>query len=1631
MNLLGSKEKQAILTRLANSYGITGDKVFETEELFTAFSDEIVDGGLSFNEGLFGKVKNTVHKVLNKLGYRREFESARQTYNFLKDYSKNIKQGKLTERAAEFAKEDPGVKEERFSKDQTDSVNELADMGWTNKTWKESGADFAIKEMQANKMLDGLIRSKYKADVVPGNFVDLVYSELVSHVKNFKPEQNDNLFGWINSQIANKAGNVYNREFKVADEMKGAKDIGKTTKEGEVKVQVAAEKSADMEAFEEEDLSIEGQAKKAKADKQRYSEYRRKLGFETGSKIYNEVLDNVKKSLMMAYGATQNITDAQLRAKAIATKLKKEYANLNSPLFKQIKNFLTYGIADTYVKRGTKDTYIPNLKKFREDIVKNTSTADLVQMERNTPEADRIFTTFVKTLTSVEQVQDAVNREQLPPDALNKITKDKKTGKGAFSPSLYNKIMPTETELVSWADQPGINPVTGARQGLKGTRKDGLTMRMVNGLVTDAIMEARQSEEVQNKIAEMDIDPGSVAELGAAIGREVNVKFSKSNAIGDISAAIDGAGDINVYSQIKFSKSHREAYEKQLTKKRPDLTEEQRKNAVQSVFDFVDGKEIPNNKKSKYEKMAMHYMANGYLILPEDSYKVIDAERIATQKKIDPFSFKNPNVLIETFVEEVKGTRTNPDNVKAFSNKKELTNGVTVYDVEDSKQGQLDTRKVIDTHFGKKSNPWCLCARTKSGTEGGDVITTVEYNGLENVIKNQYFNERYEYGVAEILVKNTSKQKVEKLVAKLLAEYSVNGTNKYKYEVSTDPAAITSYDRDGQKGDVQVSMTKVDQPVNLDNAWGMWKHYNKEGNGHQIAFQNGRLVAFRDGNEMSWWDRNDKPTDAPVVRGKKDKDGFKPVSLVYKNKSEVIHREKVTGNKKNGTTIRKDIDGNLIFQETKKNGKTDGLNIEVDNKNKKSNDYNLKRTQNFKEGQRSDFKEERTYSNPKATEKVSFGIHEIRVDNITKYERSFTEKDWTMQAETITIEGTVNQRYFKEAQDPSKLVGYEKTNLKYQTPTHERYYGIQGKKVKIVKTTKNEGKTDYQGTDVTVTIDGVVQETNLRFSKSDVKFSLTSRRESILLPSYVNKKIKALKEKENITAPENQVLDILEVVQDLYDMQAVEVYNTLVEQFPSIFNNLQESDFKNQKSFIAALEKNNQTQMKVNGYITSKKVLQKQTENLSIEKGVELIAEYLTNVGRDVRSALIVKTNKGLKIDLIDTLQNGRFKKYFKAEETFKGSGKYKIVYAKDGKNFENVEIYESVENIKNNIRKDKSLVKTVNEQAEKSQEYRLKTLDPKNKDLTLGDKLDFIELTNTGTKGSGRKAAKIDVTVTDKSGLIAEELVLEHEITIKNMKSYERAYAKGDISKEQMREVYQQNKVHVLPKSYKSIFKKLDVKTGKIKPLSKGALILKQLGIKQGVDDILARTGKASQRQGMGYESINDLSLYFESLFKNGLVNKMPESLQDSFDRKSNSFKNAVQFSRSANNPTKGITVLDFDDTLATTKSMIRFTRPDGTKGKLNAEQYASTYQELSELGYKWDFSEFTKVVDGKTAPLFNKAMKLQGKFGPESMFVLTARPAESAAAIHAFLKANGLNIPLKNITGLANSTAEAKAQS
>ena len=1559
ISYLNSKQKQAVLKRLKDNYQLEGDAIYSKEgvnEMFTALSDAAVKKQVTFDKTIGQKLKQTIQSLIQKIfpgniDYKKEFSTGRQAYDFLAEYNENIKQGKLGKRALEFADRDKGVGIARGSMTaaETKQVKErVTEIGLTynfeggKNIWDEKGANQAIDEMKRDGTINNLIASKYKVRPVPAEFVDDVFTQLLPDIRGFNPEINDDFGGYLGERINFRAGDVYKKIY----EKKGPKKtiaVEERTREGEVRVQVEADIDPTTLAFETEDLSIEGQAKKNKAKKQRYSKFRRDLGFDTESKIYNDVLSNVKKSLVMAYGATQNITDAQLRAKAIATKMKKEYANLNSPLFKQIKNFLTYGVADTYVKRGTKDIYISQLKKFRENIVENISTADLVQIEKKVAESDRIFTKFVATLTSKQQVQDAVNKEQLEPDALNKITRDKKTGKGAYSVNLYQKTMPTETELISWADQPGINPITGARQGLKGTRKDGIVMRMVNSLVTDAMMEAEQSTEVQSKIIDMGASPLSTAELGAAIGREVGVKFSKTKADVDILNAMNGIGDVNVYSQIKFSKSHRDQYEKQLTKRRPDLTEEQRKNAVQSVFDFVDGKNIPNNKKSKYEKLAMHYTANGYLILPEDGYKVIEAERIAAQKKLDPFSFKNPNVLIETYVDEVKAVRTNPDNVKTFTNKTEYTNGVVVYDVEDSKQGQLDTRKVIDTHFGKKANPWCLCARS------GDYLYTEEADN--NAEK-------------DAIVKK------EEAKGNVVDVYKAD--ERYEIIVKSQPDKVNE----------------------LKSAFKLWKNYNKKGNGHQIAFQNGKLISFRDGNQMQWWDRMDNPTAAPIVKGKKAKDGFRPVVQAQLKKPgvepKILKYEKVVGNSKTGSVIVKNIDGVIISETNTKNGKLHGKQFELT----EAPSIDISVTSIYENGDRLSDKETRVYKDKKEKVKNTFGKDAIHLDNITSYERTNTYKDYTsdLGKETIKIEGTVNQTHLPGS---DFVKGLGKQLAGEITAPFERYSNLQGQKISLETTLDADAAKrleDLQsGALQILKINGVEQDVNIRYFGENVhngvKFSLTKLEVENKLDSYITKIIEDSK---------NGVNPIAEYFYSSMQLQLSNGVN-VNDAYNTAYNSTEKThgigfiaikDFENNvKSYYAADIREDGKKYATDYYKDQLKTVETSKNTVNIDE-LNTINDYLINIGRPIRSAMVdyITSNENLLEDVYKQFGEKYRGHYYLVKAKPRG---YKVEFSekKNGKK-QPINLYQEVTAIK---KKPSNYEQTIDNQAKLARKWLNKLLDS---GMDKGKIKAILRLTSYGQRSPIRKLSKLGVYV--ETG-IAKDLVLEHEITANDILAEITKLIDGKIDKEQLQDFLNKAYVHVLPKEIDALIKKYP--------------------------------GHTSNRNGQGYESMPLVENKIEELNAKGKLKGKTSLFKFSKTKKLQNTQKAINFSRSAKNPTRGITVLDFDDTLATSKSLIRFTRPDGTTGTLNAEQYASTYESLTELGYKFDFSEFTKVVEGKTAPLFNKALKLQSKFGPENMFILTARPAESAPAIFEFLKANGLNIPLKNITGLANSTAEAKA--
>ncbi len=183
----------------------------------------------------------------------------------------------------------------------------------------------------------------------------------------------------------------------------------------------------------------------------------------------------------------------------------------------------------------------------------------------------------------------------------------------------------------------------------------------------------------------------------------------------------------------------------------------------------------------------------------------------------------------------------------------------------------------------------------------------------------------------------------------------------------------------------------------------------------------------------------------------------------------------------------------------------------------------------------------------------------------------------------------------------------------------------------------------------------------------------------------------------------------------------------------------------------------------------------------------------------------------------------------------------------------------------------------------------------------------------------------------------------------------------------------------------------------------------------------------------------------------------------------------NALSMGRRTAPPIKKIRIFDFDDTLARSKSMVIVNMPfldaknemvdvvarrmfkdefknlpsykqtfkslnadqqrqvlqsiPGETKKINATEFAQQAADLEAIGATFDFTEFSKVVEGQKGPLFDVAKKIADARGTEDLFILTARPQEAAGPIKEFMKALGVDIPLANITGLADGTAQAKA--
>jgi len=135
--------------------------------------------------------------------------------------------------------------------------------------------------------------------------------------------------------------------------------------------------------------------------------------------------------------------------------------------------------------------------------------------------------------------------------------------------------------------------------------------------------------------------------------------------------------------------------------------------------------------------------------------------------------------------------------------------------------------------------------------------------------------------------------------------------------------------------------------------------------------------------------------------------------------------------------------------------------------------------------------------------------------------------------------------------------------------------------------------------------------------------------------------------------------------------------------------------------------------------------------------------------------------------------------------------------------------------------------------------------------------------------------------------------------------------------------------------------------------------------------------------------------------------------------------------FSRAINEstPSRGMSAFDFDETLIDKGDNTIIARKGDDVVEISSGNWPLQGPQYAAEGYEFDFSDFINVKGGVAGPLMTKFKNRIKKYGIENNYILTARPQESAPAIKAWLKTQGIDMPIENITGLGNSTGEAKA--
>ena len=116
------------------------------------------------------------------------------------------------------------------------------------------------------------------------------------------------------------------------------------------------------------------------------------------------------------------------------------------------------------------------------------------------------------------------------------------------------------------------------------------------------------------------------------------------------------------------------------------------------------------------QRAACKWFCNQSVTLPEDEDKILQAVHVAKVNHVDPLSYDYPMAVINAFGNYKRsGEPIDPARVPTLHLQRRYKCGIDIYDVDDNDESRINMRSIINTHWGVKSNPWCLLQGDEEG----------------------------------------------------------------------------------------------------------------------------------------------------------------------------------------------------------------------------------------------------------------------------------------------------------------------------------------------------------------------------------------------------------------------------------------------------------------------------------------------------------------------------------------------------------------------------------------------------------------------------------------------------------------------------------------------------------------------------------------------------------------------------------------------------------------------------------------------------------------------------------------------------------------------------------------------------